>query len=65
MHKGIDSIKQNYFLSFLTDVHRPVITLNTERKRKGATFKPLLSINIQLASKDKVFATNLFRDSTL
>lgn len=52
-------------LSFLTDVHRPVITLHTEQKGTGANFKPLMSKNFKLASKDKVFATNLFCNSTM
>jgi len=53
-----------FFLSFLTDVHRPAIILNTEQRGKEATFKPLLSKNFQLANKYKVFATNLFCDGT-
>lgn len=57
--------KQYFFLSFLMDVHLPVIILNAEQKGTGATFKPLMSKNFKLASKDKVFVTNLSCKSTM
>ena len=47
------------------DVHLPVIILNAEQKGTGATFKPLMSKNFKLASKDKVFVTNLSCKSTM